>query len=233
MATPPVFVAEYETVWNTGGASAKTVSVTVANGDVLVIVGITESDGTTLGTPTGGGLTYTPAQSINVVGFTSLYTWTAPSASAQSFTMSITPGGIGGGFFGYNVLRFSGATIGTSTKTNVTGPSAPSLALTTTQDNSAVVMGCGDWTAADGASRIYRTVNSITPVAAGSGEDSYFRNTTNYATYVAHWSDCGTAGAQTYGLTTPSQRFSIINVEVKGTVAAAPIPDLAMGPMRH
>src|SRR6478609_5399193 len=174
MATPPTFVAEYEAAsWITSGAT-KTASVTVANGDTLVVIAATEGNSDTLATPSGGGLTYTLAQSIVVSAFASCYIWTAPSASGQTFTITLTHTGVG--FFGFNALRFSGATVGTSTKTNVTGPSAPSLAITTTADNSTIVMANSDWSAADGVSRVYRTINSITPAAGGSGEVTYARD---------------------------------------------------------
>ena len=52
MPTPPTLVAEYEVAWNST-TSPKTVSVTVAVGDVLVVIGMTENNTTTLATPTG------------------------------------------------------------------------------------------------------------------------------------------------------------------------------------
>jgi len=241
MATPPTFVAEYEVAPSTVAAGARTVSVTVSTGDVLVIYGVTEADHITLATPSGGGLTYTLQQSVVVTDYCGVYLWTAVSASSQTYTLSITMSG-GTGYWGYSALRFSGSDgVGASTKTNVLS-GAPSLAPTTGSDNSAVVAAVGDWNAVDGASRTWRTVNSITPTAANNLERTYARDSSRATFYGAYWNDAGTAGAKTTGLSAPSgQKYSIVAVEVQGTaggtdatatpavvaaVAALPRPDV-------
>jgi hypothetical protein len=222
MATPPTLEAEYETAWSAVGAGAKTASVTVAAGDVLAIFGMTESNTYTLATPTGGGLTYTLEQSIVAADYCTCYVWTATSGSSQTFTLSITMSG-GTGFWGWNALRWSGSDgIGASTKTNVSS-GAPSLALTTGTDNSAIVAANGDWNAVDGASRTWRTINSITPATnLAGGEATYARDGARATVYGAYWSNAGTAGSKTTGLSAPgAQKYSIIAVEVKGTSASA------------
>jgi hypothetical protein len=217
MATPPTFVAEYETAWSAVGAGAKTSSVTVSTGDVLVICGITESNTYTLATPTGGGLTYTLQQSVVASNYCSCYVWTAVSGSSQTFTLSVTMSG-GTGYWGFNALRFSGSDgVGVSAKTNVDG-AAPSLALVTGEDNSAIVVANGDWNAADGASRTWRTINGITPTSGNGLENTYARDASRATFYVGRWNDAGTAGSKTTGLSAPAgQRYSIIAVEVEGT----------------
>lgn len=222
MATPPTLEAEYETTWTARAAGALTGSVTVNAGDVLSIFGMTESNTYTLGTPSGGGLTYTLQQSIVVVDYCTCYVWTATSGSSQTFTLSITMSG-GTGFWGWNCLRWSGSDgIGNSTKTNVAS-GAPSLALTTGTDNSAIVAANGDWQALDGASRTWRTINSITPATnLAGGEATYARDASRATVYGAYWSNAGTAGSKTTGLSAPgAQKYSIIALEVKGTSAAA------------
>lgn len=217
MATPPTFEAEYEVAPSTVAAGARTVSVTVSTGDVLVIYGVTEADHITLGTPTGGGLTYTLQQSVVVTDYCGVYVWTAVSASSQTYTLSITMAG-GTAYWGYSALRFSGSDgVGASSKTNVLS-GAPSLALTTGADNSAVVAAVGDWNASDGASRTWRTVNSITPTAGNNLERTYARDASRATFYGAYWNDAATAGSKTTGLSAPSgQKYSIIAVEVEGT----------------
>lgn len=219
MATPPTFVAEYETVFSTS-ATPKTTSVTVAAGDTLVIIGMTEDQGYTLNTPTGGSLTYTLEQSVVVSNFCTAYVWTAPAPGSQTFTLSGTMTG-GSGLWGFNCLRFSGSPgIGASSKTNITS-GAPSLGITTTGDNSAIVVANADWTASDGASRTWRTVNGITPTSGNSLEVTYYRNSTTYTAYGAYWNDAGTAGAKTVGLSAPSaQKYSIVAVEVQGVTSS-------------
>src|SRR5687768_8684690 len=112
----PTFVAEYGDVWNST-TSPKTASVTVANGDGLVVVGITADQNATLQTPTGGGLTYTLQQSVVVSLYCTVYVWTALSSSSQTFTISITRDGTTTQFWGFSALRFSSVTtIGASSK---------------------------------------------------------------------------------------------------------------------
>lgn len=220
MATPPTFVAEYEAAWSTS-THPKTASVTVGVGDLLVVVAVGEADGLTVSTPTGGGLTYTLAQSIVVSTYCSAYIWTAPSSSSQSFTLSLDTNAASLKW-GFNALRFSGSDgAGASAKTNVAS-GAPSLSLTTGQDNSAIVAVNGDFNAGDGTSRTWRTINSITPTSGNGLEVTYFRDAAAYTVYAAYWSDAGTAGSKTTGLSAPTgQKYSIIAVEVKGTASGS------------
>jgi hypothetical protein len=218
MATPPTFVAEYESASWQVNTTPRTTSVTVAAGDYLVVIAATE-ESNNLVTPTGGSLTYTLQQSVAVASYAGVSIWTAPCASSQTFTFSLTTSG--GQVFGFDVLRFSGSNgIGASNKTNVAS-GAPSLGLTTTGDNSAIVCIDTDWNAADGASRAWRAVNGITPTSGNGLEVAYSRDSLHYTVYGAYWNDSGTAGAKTVGLTTPSQKYAIAAVEVLG-VAGGP-----------
>lgn len=212
MATPPTFVAEYETAWNTT-TSPKTASVTTAVGDVVVLVGVSADNGAVLSTPTGGtSLTWTLQQSVTVASYCRVTLWTATATTAETFTCSVARTGDTAQFWGWNCLRYSGsAGIGASSKTNVSS-GAPSLGLTTTGANSAIVIGNADWSASDGASRVWRTVG------AAATEQSYFRDASFYTVYVGRHVDSGTAGAKTVGLSDPSaQKYSIAAVEVLGT----------------
>lgn len=218
----PTFVAEYETAaWNTTGD--KSVSVTVATGDALVVLATSEDNGSAF-TPSGGSLTYTSQQSIFVASDCGTQAWTVdPVGSGQTFTLQITNGS-GAKKWGFNVLRFSGASGFTSAKTNSTG--APSLSITTTQDNSAIAIINGDWNAADGTTRTWRTVNG-----SAATEQSYARDSAAFTAYVGYHADAGTAGAKTVGLSAPSgQQFAIIAVEIKGSAstAVAPHPPLVV-----
>jgi hypothetical protein len=209
----PTFVQEYEDTW-TGTTSPKTISVTVANGDTLVIFAVAESN-ISLSTPSGGGLTYTLRQAVSVTNFCSLSVWTAPSSSAQTFTLSMSNTS-GSQVWGFNCLRFSGASsVGASSKTNSTG--APSLALTTTGANSTIVTFVGDFSASDGTTRTWRTINGITP-ASGGLEKTYFRDAAKYTVYGAYWNDAGAAGSKTTGISSPSaMTYSIASVELLGS----------------
>jgi hypothetical protein len=216
MPTPPTFVAEYETDW-TATTTPKTVSVTVSAGDTLAIFGMTGDASFTLATPTGGGLTYTLQQSVVVSAFGTVYLWTAPAPGSQTFTMSVTESG-GSALWAYNCLRFSGsAGVGASNKTNVSG-GAPSLGLTTTGANSAIVVASVDWNAVDGASRTWRSAGTA------ATEQTYSFTTSQYAVYGAYHADSGAAGAKTVGLTAPTgQKYSIAAMEILGS-SATPTP---------
>lgn len=214
---PPTFVAEYEVSWS-ATTSPKTISVTVAAGDTLVVCAMSSDGAETIATPTGGGLTYTLQQSIVVGSYCTNYVWTAPCPGDQTFTLSLSTN-ISSDLWGYNCLRYSGVSaIGASTKLNASS-TAPSLPITTTAANSTIVMVNGDWYPRSGASRVYRQVNSATPV-----EKSYFYDTSWYTIYVAYYVDAGAAGAKTVGLSAPTaQKASIIAVELIGTTAGTTV----------
>lgn len=219
MATPPTFVGEHETVWNTGGGAAKSVTWSPSAGNILVAIAMSEDAGTTLAI--SGGPTWTLAQSHTVASNCTAYVWTA-SAAGGSITPTFTPGGGNGNqVFGANVLEFSGCDgVGASNKAQTTG--GPSLGLTTTQDNSAIVVASADYLAVDGTTRTWRTVNSVTPTSGNGLEVTYFRNAANYTVYGAYYSDAGTAGAKTVGLSAPTgQQYSILAVEIKGAAGGA------------
>lgn len=215
----PTFVQEYEGVWSTTGTSQST-SVTAATNDVLVIPASGADTGQTINTPTGGGLTYTLAQSHVLSSNCTEYLWTAPVGSGSTYTLSFTSAA-NGNDWGFNALRFSSTDgVGASNKANGTG--APSIGLTTTQANSAVVVVAADWNAVDGASRTWTTVNGLTPTAGNGQEVSYFFNSLQFTLYVAYYPDVGAAGAKTLGLSAPTgQKFVIIAQEVKGTASGS------------
>lgn len=198
-------------------------SVSVQSGDILVVVGATESGAITLATPTGGGLTYTQQQKPNADNDSShaqAYIWTAPATSTTSITVASVSAG-GSHYGGIGVYVFRNATVaGSGSAGNENSGTAPSLAITTVGANSAVVFFNADWNAIDGASRTWRTINSITPTAGNGGEKEYGRNG-NWGSYSAYWSDVGTAGAKTTGLSAPTGQLAVsVAIEVQGTAVA-------------
>ena len=225
MTTPPAFVTEYESAWNVD-TTPKTASVTVATGDVLAIVASTADQLATLNTPTGGGLTYNPAQSVAIANFCTVYIWTVdPVAGGQTYTLSVTRSGSTGTPWGFNAYRFSDSDgIGLSSKTNVTS-GAPTLDLTV-EANSAIVVINSDWTAADGTVRTWRAN------AGALTEQTYFRDAAQYTTYNGYHADAGAAGTYAVGLSAPgAQKYSIAAVEIKGT-SAAPEVGIPQGVLR-
>jgi hypothetical protein len=225
-ATPPTFVAKYETSWTTT-STPKTVTPTIAANDTLVIIGLTGNDTTQINTPTDDlttHLTYTLQQTIQVTDYCFARLWTAPVDGGQSGSFTLSAGRTATAeAWGFSALRFSGVSgIGATAKTNVAS-GAPSLSLSTTQENSAVVAFSADWTATDGSTRTWRTVNSITPTSGNGLEQAYALSSGVYTIYGAYWSDAGAAGANNYGLSAPgAQKYSIVAVELKGVLSGGP-----------
>lgn len=90
----PTKVADSSSGWATTGTTSRTTgSLTWQTGDLVVVVGWTENDATTLTTPTGlTGLTFAaltgyPAQ---LSGSSALYAWSAVATSGSSGTISTT-----------------------------------------------------------------------------------------------------------------------------------------------
>ena len=224
--TAPTFVQEVETAFNSATSPKTTASISVLAGDILVAYSVKEGNGNAATAVSGGSLTWTLRRSVNVTDYTEVNLWTAVVDSDKSMTVSFTDAdGAGLGlFFGGGVINFRASDgVGDSAVTNVSS-GAPSLAITTTQADSALVAVNGDWNAADGASRTWRTVNSITPTSGNGGERTYFRDSSRYTLYAAYWSDAGAIGSKTVGLSAPgSQKYSIAVVEIKGAGAGATI----------
>lgn len=222
----PITMAESEADWSTTTTpKSPAASMTVQAGDYVVVGGITEDQSTILNTPTGGGLTYSQVDAVNVGSHTWLSIWTAPCPSTQTFTISGSRSATSN-MWGYNALIMTGSTgPGANTKANSTG--APSVSLTPQQANSAVVMFVGDWNASDGASRAYRTNGgSFT-------EQTYFRDSAHYAAYGGAHLDAGTATSKAFGLTAPTGfKYSLMLVEMKASttpVSAVPVFVRRMG----
>lgn len=210
----PSFIQEAETTYNSA-ASKTTASFSVLAGDVLSAYCIVEGNpagATAAPTISGGSLTWTPQQDVNVDDYTRVIAWTATVDTNKSMTVTIDDPGSTSNFFGGNVLTWRGSDgVGASSKTNVLS-GAPSLGLTTGQDNSAIVVVIGDWTASDGTSRTWRSVNG-----SAATESTYFRDSSHYTAYGGYHPDAGTAGAKTVGLSAPgSLKYSIVAVEIKG-----------------
>jgi hypothetical protein len=215
----PTFVSETQTVFNTATTPKTTANISVNNGDVLIACGIIEGQASSTSDSinvTGGSLTWTKNQWVKVANNTYVLVASTTATSTTTITVTFTHVGNTSLWFGGDAFVFRDSNgIGASNKTNSTG--APSMSLTTTQTNSAIVYVSGDWSAQDGTSRTWNTINSITPTAGNGLERLYFRDAAHYTAYIAYWSDVGGTGAKTLGLSAPgSQTYSIAAIEVKG-----------------
>lgn len=211
--TSPVFVQESETVWDTT-ANKTTSTFDVLGGDVLVVYTITEGYITNQPaaiTVSGGSLSWTNQQTVQVDQFSWVAVWTATVDEDKSMAITLTSSGDHTPLFGGNVLTFRGSDgIGASSKTN-DYIGSPSLGITTTQANSAIVVVNGDWAANDGSSREWMTN------AGAFSETTYYADVGVYVAYGGYHASAGTIGTYNVGLNLPDfQKYSIIAVEVLG-----------------
>lgn len=211
----PTFVSYTATAFSfhpSQGAQA-TASISVQNGDILVAVSGTSDSQVSTTSVSGGSLTWTQQQVISVASDCFASVWTTTATSSTSFTVTFTPSGTNGSVdFGGAVYVFRNASVGASNKANTTGSGAPSVNLTTTQANSAIVVFNADFTAVDGTTRTWRSnAGTLT-------EKTYFRDATQYTVYSGYHADSGSVGTYACGLTVPStQAYAIIALEVKGS----------------
>lgn len=201
----PSFVQEYlqSGNFNTTG-TPKTVSVTVADGDTLVVMFCSADYRQQPNTPTGGGLTYTLRVSANMNIsnlLNNLAIWTAPSSSAQTFTLSIGISPNNGFVWGFLAHRFRGVSrIGNSgTSQDSSNTTAPLLNLTTLGRYSTISMFVSDFGTETGA-RTYRT-------AAGAFTETHHTSNTNYGSSEAgYYLQAGDPGSYALGQTAPTPR---------------------------
>lgn len=229
---PPTLVTSAQTAnWFNQATSKTTAGFDALTGDLLVAFGGTEdADTISISTPTnsGAGLTWTAFTNspANLTDYSWVGMWWAVvDTDRTGMTVTFTRSGANSTYGGaVAVIRDHNGVTAAAAKSNATS-GAPSIAITTASDNSMVVCAAGDWNAADGTTRTWRTINSITP-ASGSGEIVYQRNSSFATYYMAAWSDAGAAGAKTAGLTAPTgQKWEGLAVEVlaaAGGGAAAP-----------
>lgn len=225
----PTFVQEAETAFNSSTTPKSTSAFSTLTGDILVSLGIAGDGNTTAVTPTLTGETFTSQENLGTSGASSrVHAFTAVIASGGvSETVSVARSG-NVNFFGANVLTFRGSDgVGAAESAQIAaGTTASTLAITTTQDNSAIAVAVADWNAGSGVGRTWRTVNGSAPT-----ELTFFSDGSNYGVYIAYYADAGSAGAQTVGLTVPTMRWTIAAIEIKGTAGASPvIPPLVMAP---
>lgn len=211
-AVIPNYVQEAETVWNSNANPKTTGSFNVQAGDVLVAYGGAESGGSSAAlNVSGGSLTWNLEKNIgNSASDALAYIWTAVVDTNKSMTVTFTRSGGGTQDFGGNVLTFrNSGGVGASVSKRGTG--APSVNITTTQNNSAIVVFNADWAAADGGSRAWR-ING-----GALTEASYTYLAGVYTIYGGYHVNAGPIGTYAVGLTAPNtQDYSMVAVEIKG-----------------
>ena len=207
----PTFVAEYPTAFDSTTSPKTSMSaVSINSGDVLVGLFAKESTSGTPGVTEDGTESWILQQSIfdgsltEVDGVT--YTATTSEPLTVTYTNSVAI------YFGANTLRFSNSS-GVGASAGTTGSGSPSVGITTTADNSAIVVIVGDWNAVSGTQTFTSDGGAGTPVNL----TDYPGDNAHYGVAIAYYPDAGTAGAKTVGMSAPTgQAYSIIAIEVKG-----------------
>lgn len=204
----PAFILEAETAYNTATTPKTTAAFNILQGDVLVAYAETDDSSTTVNISNSGlALAWTLQQAVLVAGFSWVGIWThVVSQSRAAVTVSFA--GVGGGFFGGNVLliRNSGG-VGASAKTNGTG--APTLDLATTRADSMIVVANADFAVGTGT-RTWRT-------GAGALTETTYSVATNMTVYGGYHASVGPSGTYAVGLSLPTgQTYSIVALEVWG-----------------
>lgn len=203
----------------TSGSTAEaTPSITWSAGDWIVVIGISEDNVTTLGVPTATGLTFSQVNATNTGSNCKVYCWSAQAAGGGSGAVSSTPGG-GTVMVGIAAFVYSGSDgVGNTALMASTSTTNAVQSLTRAQNNSAVIVGMGDWNAVNDVAVTANpsTGGTVRVIARDSGG-------THATMYVGSWSDEGAAGATSYGIGsyTATPKWIGLVVEVKGTATAA------------
>jgi hypothetical protein len=217
----PTFIQEAETEWNLTTTPKGSGNFTTQTGDVVVAIAALEDYNNTDYSldQTGTNVTLAVEETLSAVGYCALEISAGVVASGGTTSVSFARG-IATVRHGGNALTFRGSDgVGASASTNTTG--APSLDITTTQANSALVVIVADWSVQDGSSRTWRTVNSITPTS-GNGYELTYGVTTGYIVYACYYPDAGAIGTKTVGLSAPTgQTYTIAALEIKGTAGGS------------
>lgn len=208
----PSFIQSVEVPWSTTAASISTTSINVQAGDVLVAYAGAEngSSSAALGI-SGGSLSWTLHQGISLSSPWALaYIWSATVDTNKSMTVTFTVTGATPRRGGAVLVFRNSSGVGASAQSNVNG-TAPSLNLTTTKANSAIVVFNADWNAVAGTGRTWLTG------AGALTETSYDYISTVYTIFGGYHASSGPASTYTVGLSAPGgQKYSIVALEVKG-----------------
>lgn len=207
----PTYVNQYATAFNTTTTPKTAMSaVAISSGDVLVAVAACEAT-QTISLTENGAASATLQQSRTASGYAAIIGWTYVAPANETITVSFSGGA--GNYFGGNVIRFSSSSGVGASNLAYAASGNPSVSLTTTQDNSAIVVIVTDYNAKSGA-QTFTNNFSGTPSAL----TDYPGDGSTYGVAIAYFPDAGTAGSKTVGMSAPTgQKWMIIAIEVKGT----------------
>lgn len=218
----PTFVAQYATAFNIDTTPKTAMSaVSINSGDVLVGMTARENgkDSIAPNFTENGSAAWIQQQISPILNedWTAERVLTYTATSGESLTVTITSSDYP--WFGGNVVRFSGSD-GVGESNIATGTSgSPSVSLTTTQANSAIVVMCGDWNAVSGTQTF---TNNFSGTATALTD--YPGDNARYGVAMAYFADAGAIGSKTVGMSAPTgQKWTIIAVEVKGSAGTVTV----------
>lgn len=207
--------------WGTANTSATrtTPSYSPAAGTILVGAAVLEDTTLSQISSISGGPAWTQQYLTNPANKTGVALYTA-TAEGGSITSTVTRNASTSHKCGLAVLQFTDSD-GIGAKNTASGTSGtPSVSLTTTQDNSAIVAVIGDWAAVTGTS----TFSDISGSSAVEVVD--YADGTAYGVHIAYWPNVGAAGSKTVAMSAPSgQNWIIQAIEVKGISSVTPVPE--------
>lgn len=209
--------AVYVDAWNTT-TSPKTASVTVAIGDMLVVMCASGATGDTFSASGGSpALTFTSRTSVNTP-YAATGILTALSASAQTFTISVTRA-VGTFVWGAVVLRLTGvAATGAVTSLSDSTIGSEQATITTTAAGSAIAVILKDADAGNPVTWSTATAGAFT--AEGT-------TNTTASNYPGIYLNAGAAGAKTIGLAAAGGLSSNISaVELTALITTLTPPSL-------
>jgi hypothetical protein len=210
----PTYVSVHQVAsWTTTAAGDKDVSVPVQAGDFITAFGVSEDFAVGTITIATTGYTWDIRQTQSISSSCEVYGWTATAPSTTTITVRFTMTGTTGMWGGVVVVWRDSNGYDASNKAVST--STVTTSVTSTTNNCAMVCINADWNVTAGA-RTWATINSITPTS-GNGLEIMNREESNYFVRLAYWTDVGTAGAKTTGMTAPAgQTNSVVAIAVKG-----------------
>lgn len=211
VSAAPTFVAEYPTAFN-NATSPKTAmnAVSINSGDVLVLVSADEGN-YALGETENGSASWVNIRYSDEFNYAAVRSSGYTATANETLTATITSTG---GYSGGNIIRFSGSDgIGASAMSNGT-TGTPSVSITTTQANSAIVVIVGDWSAVSGTQTFTNNGGAGSP----TNLTDFPGDNVHYGVGIAYYPDAGAAGSKTVGMSAPTgQKWTIHAIEVKGT----------------
>jgi hypothetical protein len=214
----PTFVSETETAWAVNTAITRvTASISVQTGDVLVAC-MMGTPATNMGTFTasGGGIIWTTQRTVGTGAQALVTVATATASSTTSFTVTATRTSASSSGWGMVAMVFR-AVQALGVNVGATGSSAaPTVNITTTAANSALVVANFDASTTDGAGRVWRSN------AGALSETTYNKILASGEAYAGYHADAGAAGTYAVGLSAPAgQNYSIAALELQGVTGAA------------